>query len=56
MLLDKYWNPEQLDMCIQKFKSGQIKFTWKGYSLGAFLNFMSKLIIRSVQQKQTVNY
>ena len=26
----KYWNIEQLDMCIQKFTEGHIKFTCKG--------------------------
>lgn len=39
----KYWNTEQVDMCVQLFREGQIKFTCKGY--GAFFNFFWKPVI-----------
>lgn len=32
LVVDEYWNTQQLDMCIQKSREGQIKFTFKGYS------------------------
>jgi len=31
-LSKKYWNIEQLDVCIQKFTEGHFKFTCKGYN------------------------
>lgn len=45
----KYWNTEQVDMCVQLFREGQIKFTCKGYGVffffSTFFNFIWKPII-----------
>lgn len=31
LLCNKYWDTEQLDLCIQKFRKCQIEFTSKGH-------------------------
>lgn len=36
-------NKEQLHMCIQKFREGQVKLTWKGYSAVQVRSEMSPL-------------